>query len=147
MKGTKTTPGKGRPTDITPELTEKLCNLLLRGNYLHVAATSVGIHRESLNYWLKRGAKEQVGVYADFSNAVHKAVADSEARLLDKLQDVGDQDWKAHAHVLRYRHQSRWGTEKSEVESHTTVDVKQELADVLGKIGAKTKKTSDETDD
>ena len=87
-------------------------------------------------------------IYAKFSDAIHQAVADSETLLVNKIQDVGDGDWKAHAHVLRYRHQLRWGTDKSEVESHSTIDVKQELAEVLGKINLKHKpKTGDEPDE
>ena len=49
----------GRPTKLTSELTEEIAQYLRAGNYIETTAALVGINRDSIYEWLKRGAKEQ----------------------------------------------------------------------------------------
>ena len=49
----------GRPTKLTKELTEEVAKYLRAGNYIETTAALVGINRDSIYEWLKRGAAEQ----------------------------------------------------------------------------------------
>jgi transposase len=57
--GTTTTTRAGRPTKLTAEKTEELCDMLLTGAYIETAAAAVGINKDTLHDWLKRGARER----------------------------------------------------------------------------------------
>lgn len=100
----------GRPTKLTPELQAKICDALRTGNYLETAAAFAGIDKTTLFDWLRRGARSTSGIYHDFSRAVEKALADSEARdvaLVSKAAAEGI--WQAAAWRLERKFPERWG--------------------------------------
>jgi len=63
-----------RPTLLTPELSDQLCELLEAGNYLETAAEACGISVKTVYQWLRKGA-EGVEPYAAFVDAVTRARA------------------------------------------------------------------------
>ena len=49
----------GRPTKLTTELMNEIAQYLRAGNYIETTAALVGINRDSIYEWIKRGNKEQ----------------------------------------------------------------------------------------
>lgn len=129
----------GRPRKVTPELTERIVDALLEGNYLETAAAVVGVSKSTLYRWLRKAeeleaiAGEQVvdlddpleaDVYAltdpaewailDFRHAVKSAEAWAEMELvrLAKGAAVSGAAWQAFMTILERRHPDRWGRRK-----------------------------------
>ena len=55
----------GRPTDLTPELQEKICSIIADGNYIETACNAVGIaQREArLSVWHVKEAVKKCEQY------------------------------------------------------------------------------------
>jgi hypothetical protein len=94
----------GRPSIISRKLQDEICKAIRAGNYMETAAAYAGVSKDSLYEWMKRGAverrrrehwgtKKKPGTqekrqhtlalkneqpYLEFSDAVQKALADSE---------------------------------------------------------------------
>jgi len=99
----------GRPTDLTPELQEKIVQAIKAGNYIETASAYAGINKTTLYDWLKRGSKETDGIYVEFSNAVEKALADAEVRDVAIIAKAADTYWQASAWRLERKFPKRWG--------------------------------------
>jgi len=124
---------RGRPTKLTYELIEQIADLVRNGNYIETASAVAGINKNSLYRWLKRGAREEERlaknpklkgkieekIYVDFSNAVKKAMAESEADDLENIKKASREDWKASAWRLERRFPNRWGRkEKVDIDAN-----------------------------
>lgn len=124
---------RGRPTKLTYELIEQIADLVREGNYIETASAVAGIDKNSLYRWLKRGAREverlaknpklkgkiEEKIYVDFSNAVKKAMAESEADDLENIKKASREDWKASAWRLERRFPNRWGRkEKVDIDAN-----------------------------
>lgn len=100
----------GRPTKLTPELQRLVCDTLRRGAYLETAAALAGVDRTTLQEWLRRGGREEDGIYVDFSRAVQTAQAEAEMRDLDRIDAAAEAGaWQASAWRLERKHSGRWG--------------------------------------
>jgi hypothetical protein len=66
---------RGRPTKLTPAITEAVANLIRSGNFISTAADFIGVDRSSIFGWLKRGKNDDRGLYRDFFDAVRHAEA------------------------------------------------------------------------
>lgn len=113
----------GRQTKLTPELQKRVTDLIRVGNYIDVACATVGISREIMYRWLRKGAEEKTGIHREFTEAVHEAVAFSEARdvaRLDKLADDGNTT--ALTFRLSRRFPQRWGNREALAIQHTGAD-------------------------
>lgn len=122
----------GRPSKLTPELTEAIVYLILEGNYLETAAQAVGVDVATLHRWQRRAgeaiarAEEAVedgnellgeGIYEhtdpaewpylDFRHALKSAEAFAETDLLRRAAS-GAFGWQAPMTVLERRHPMRW---------------------------------------
>jgi len=107
----------GRPCKLTPELQEKIAQAILAGAYVETAAAYAGISKETFYDWLKQGAKQKRGKYKDFSDAIKKAMAESELRDIATLTRASSSQWQAAAWKLERRFPQRWGRrEKVELE-------------------------------
>jgi hypothetical protein len=51
-----TTNGRGRPTDLTPEVQKTICEAIEDGCYVETAVSLAGISRPTFYVWLKKGA-------------------------------------------------------------------------------------------
>lgn len=74
----------GRPTKLTPELTEQIVADIEKGNYSETAAQAAGIDVSTFCNWMKWGAAEKEP-YSAFFEAVVCARARAEITLVDKL--------------------------------------------------------------
>jgi hypothetical protein len=69
-----------------------------------------GVSNQNQVEWLKRGARASKGVYREFSDAVEKALADSEAADVARISKAVEQGhWQAAAWRLERKHPERWG--------------------------------------
>lgn len=139
-RGRKLAPGRGRLTALTPEVQQRIVDVVRAGNYLDVAATYVGINRTTLFNWLARGRNELARVeglwlaaaekanvpleavepppfdpiervFVDFFDAVQ--AADSEAEIRDIGYLETHKDWRARAWVRERRSRARWGSHET----------------------------------
>ena len=99
----------GRPTELTPELQEQIVQALAAGCYVEAAAARVGIRKNTIYDWLRRGAREKTGIYFAFSDAVEKAISAAEVAGLAMIRRAAAEDWRAMAWWLERRYQTRWG--------------------------------------
>ena len=86
-----------RPTVLTPELQEGIIAALNAGCYLEPAAARVGVSKNTLYDWVRRGVREKTGMYAEFSDAVEKAMAAAETAGIARIRQAAGEDWRAMA--------------------------------------------------
>lgn len=75
----------GRPTKLTPELRDSICELIAQGNFPETAAQACGIHRATYYQWAARG-RDGEQPFRDFADAVARARADAQVTLLSELR-------------------------------------------------------------
>ncbi len=98
----------GRETLLTPEVHDHVVKAVRAGNYLCVAAQSVGVHPATLLTWMRKGKQEEDGIYRDFRSAVKKAQAESELRALKVIEQQAKKNWTAAAWWLERTRPDRW---------------------------------------
>ncbi|WP_449064787.1 hypothetical protein [Planomonospora algeriensis] len=77
----------GRPTKLTPELRDRLCEYIRAGNYLATAAELCGVGRSTVNRWLAEGEAEDAPAgYRELRDAVTRARAEAEAQMVSIVQ-------------------------------------------------------------
>ncbi len=128
----------GRPSKLTPEIQDKICNAIRAGNYIETASAYVGIHKSTLYDWLKRGAREKERVlknpraktrkreapYVVFSDAVEKALAEAEVRAVWIISKASEEQWQAAAWKLERMFPGRWGRQNLNIEHSGSIGVK-----------------------
>jgi transposase len=121
----------GRPTKLTPEVTEAFLKALRVGNYLETAAAFAGIAKQTVYDWLRRGAREESRELIEFSDAVKKAQAQAEARDVAIIASAATRQWQAAAWRLERMHSDRYA-QRSRVEqkvAHSFEDMTDEQVD------------------
>lgn len=116
-------PTTNRRPKLTPELKEKLLDLLRQGNYYEPTCTALGIDPQSLRAWLLKGSVETSGIYYELFRDVRQAEGEAEVLLVKKLQLAGDRDWRANLEFLSRRWPNRWALK---VEQQSEVRVQHE---------------------
>jgi len=106
----------GRPEKLTPELQQKIVDAIRMGAYIETAAAYAGINKSTLYDWMKRGARAKSGKYKEFSNAIEKALAESEMRDLAVIAKASQENWQAAAWRLERKFPDRWGRRKAKSE-------------------------------
>ncbi len=100
---------QGRPTRCTKELQDNLVNYLVQGNYLETACDLVGIKVAVVRRWIYAGVRGNPK-YKNFSVAIKKAMAESEASLLDIVRKAAQEGaWQAAAWRLERKFPDKWG--------------------------------------
>lgn len=120
---------RGRPFIISPEMIKNLVAALQSGAYIETAAAYAGISKDTFYRWLKIGRAvkdaamdEETGLldmnripadqrqFAELSDAVEKAQADSEMICLQQIQKAAlDGAWQAAAWRLERKFPQRYG--------------------------------------
>ncbi|HHV62104.1 MAG TPA: hypothetical protein GXX51_05640 [Firmicutes bacterium] len=111
----------GRPTRLTPEMADKIANLISTGNYDVVVCGLVGIHPSTYYNWLSKGEKAKSGIYREFFDKVKKAEAAREAKWVKDIE--GDPSWQSKAWLLERRYPDRWGRREVNVNMNQDVRV------------------------
>ncbi len=99
----------GRPTKLTRKIIDDIVIGLRTGNYLETAAAYVGVSKQTLFNWLKRGARGQEKVCIEFLDSVKKAQAESEMRDIATIVAASKTTWQAAAWRLERKHPAKWG--------------------------------------
>ena len=128
-----------RPIELTPEVQRVIVSAIRRGHYRETAAKLAGVSYRSLRRWEERGEHGEAP-FAEFCQALQKAEAKAEARLLKQIANAkpavhgeggsGADLWQAKAWIMERRWPSRWG-------GRVRATVNDELAAVLKRIEAK----------
>ena len=121
-----------RPTKLTPDVIEDICNWLKLGYYQEDAATMAGISASTFYDWMKKGDEGQkalesgtssslpaiqedgeveiVDMYSEFSEAVKKARAEAEGAHIMNIRKAADNGvWQASAWFLERSFPKKWG--------------------------------------
>jgi len=128
-----------RPSKLTPEVQENICNWLKLGYYQEDAAIMAGIAPSTYYEWMKKGEVERVALESDedmlalpdtslpasedgtpqielvypfmeFSEAVKKARAEAEGAHIRNIRKAADNGvWQASAWFLERSHPKKWG--------------------------------------
>src|SRR3954463_5396786 len=99
---------QGRPTKLTTELQEQILRGLRLGNFIATMCSFLTLDKSTFYEWIKRGEREQEGIYTDFKMAVDKAQAEAEAKLLMQISNSATSDWMASAWKLERKYASRY---------------------------------------
>ena len=125
----------GRPSKLTPELSEKICSTIRIGNYVEVAAAFCSISKETVFAWLRQGAAPGARKkYREFSVAVGRAMAESETRHVATITAASRAQWQAAAWHLERSHPKRWGRNVLEIQGPDGGPVQIEAAVKLSRL-------------
>lgn len=118
----------GRPTKLSKEVQDKIVSAIKLGNYIETASAFAGINKSTLYDWLKRGAREEARrmngekadrketKYVQFSNAIEKAMAESEVRDVGLIGQAAKENWQAAAWRLERKYPDRWARRSSSLD-------------------------------
>jgi len=98
----------GRPTKLTPEVADKICQAIAGGNYREVAAAWAGIGERTLREWMQRGESPR-SRYHDFRRRVLEAEQAAEIRAVGLIMASAAKDPKHAQWWLQRKHPERWG--------------------------------------
>ena len=106
----------GRPTKLNPEVQKRICDAVSAGNYYEPASVYAGITYTTMRNWILRGEEAKSGIYFEFVEALTRAEATAEVRIVAQWQAQIPIDWHAARDFLERRYGDRWGRkEKQEV--------------------------------
>lgn len=104
----------GRPSKLTPEITQTIAIFIRAGNDVLVSAKAARISRATLYAWMDKGRDPKAPKkYRIFLDTIEAAVAQAEVRdvfSVDKAAKAGN--WQAAAWKLSRRFPARWGEVK-----------------------------------
>lgn len=120
-----------RPTKLNPDTQKDIIDALTAGNYFDAACEYAGITATTGYNWMKRGREElkrrgdprvkdgtkqweREQPFVEFFEAVSRASARVEVRTIAKIQQAGDDDWRALAWFMEHRYPSKWGKQVRE---------------------------------
>jgi hypothetical protein len=96
-----------RPTDCTPELTERVCEALKKGAYAVDAAACVGIDASTFYRWMRLGKKGEGEAFCAFYHAVKLAKSVRVQVLCEAI--AAEPAWQARAWLLERTDPKRFG--------------------------------------
>lgn len=101
----------GRPSKLSPALTQAIAERIKAGNFPDVAAQCEGVGKSTFYAWMQRGEAESEGPYRDFLESVTRAEAEFESATLQEVRSAVDQQGNAKnaAWLLERRNRDRWG--------------------------------------
>lgn len=115
-----------------PKTTEKIIELVRKGNYKKVAAAYCGISEKTLYEWQKEGQADiqagKITKKSEFCKSLEQAESKFEIESLEILNKETSQDPKMRLEILARKYPDRWGRkEKHEVKAD--IDGKLEITE------------------
>lgn len=99
-----------RPTKLTEELTQAICENIELGLSYVLSCKAVGISFETFASWIRRGATGEEKKYADFHNRVRAAEAICAKNCLERIREAASHGtWAASAWLLERRYPADYG--------------------------------------
>jgi transposase len=112
----------GRPSKLTPEIQERICQLIRAGNTVEIASEASGITPTTFYNWMQKGADGRQP-YADFSKAIEQVRAEAEAILVGRIQRAAQSgSWRAATWLLERQWPERWAPAGDRAEDEETPD-------------------------
>lgn len=112
------------PSKLTPDRSDRLCKAIADGNYYETACALAGIQYATFRLWMCAGEEAKSGPKRAFFEAVTRAQAEAEERVVALWQARIPEDWQAARDFLARRHPERWGpNEKHRLDQNITLDV------------------------
>lgn len=96
----------GRPTRLTPELQDRICEHLLKCIPVRTALQLADVPERDYYFWLEK-AEEGSKLHQDFLQSVKRASAAAESDTLKSLQTTS-KGWERYAWVLERRFKDEW---------------------------------------
>lgn len=131
----KNKPAGDKPTKygekFTPEIGNKICEIVRRGNFREMAVAQTRISRQTLYNWIRRGADGEQP-YAQFLADLEAAESEAEDVLVVAVRQQARKDWRAAAWLLERRGSKRWGY-KAQVE-FTVDEALEDILDVTARV-------------
>jgi transposase len=92
----------GRPTKLTPECQKTICDAISAGVPIQVAAALGGVSQTQFYVWVKK--------HSEFAEAIKKAAATAETRLVGIIAKAASKQWTAAAWILERhpKYRERW---------------------------------------
>lgn len=103
----------GRPSKLTPEVQERVCHALERGNFRSVAARYAGISPRTLREWMATGESNPDSPEGNFRRAVMGAEVAAETKLVEAIMLAAESDPRHGQWLLAHRHSSRWADKRN----------------------------------
>lgn len=94
---------------LTPEIQNKIVNLIKAGNYVSTSCQVAGISAGTYYLWLKKGMENKNKAYRDFYKAVKIADAESEVYYLKYIKKAAIKNWQAAAWMLERKWPAKYG--------------------------------------
>jgi hypothetical protein len=99
---------RGRPSRLTPDRQNRLCEAIAAGNYYQDACVYAGVSYPSLRRWLAKGSKARRGRFRRLYEAVQQAEATCEVAVVALWQTFMAEDWRAARDFLARRWPKHW---------------------------------------
>lgn len=99
----------GRKTKLTEEVQKRFLDAIRAGNYYEPACHYAGIDYSTFRRWMQKGEEQRSGVFREFCEAVKRAEAESEMRMVTLWQKQAVDNWQAARDFLERRFPDRWG--------------------------------------
>ena len=99
----------GRPTKLTSEVQARLVQAIEAGNYYEAACGYAGITYTTFRNWMIKGENAKSGKYHEFFDAITRAEAVAEVRMVAQWQQHMPEDYRAIRDFLERRFPERWG--------------------------------------
>lgn len=122
------------------EITKRICDLILSGNYPEIAAQNCGVSGTRFYEWRRKGEEHKSqGIKSDFSDfcdAVNEAVAQSEAKVVQIIHQALPQDPRLALEYASRRWPWRYGRprDRAAVQSDSGSAAAKPLAEILSEI-------------
>lgn len=101
--------GRGRPCQLTPEITAKVVQAISGGNYRQVAAQWAGVSARTFHEWVAKGKRQSSGIYVDFLQAILEAERAAEIRMVALVMKAAAEDPRHAEWWLERKCHDRWG--------------------------------------
>ncbi len=130
----------GRPSELTEGIILKFAELLPRTMHIETVSDLIGIDRDTMRVWFKKGSREQryrdmgreprpeLDLHVKLSGTIKKALSEQEANYVAGVQLAGEEGaWQALCWLLERRFKERWAVDKTEIKK---------LQDVIAQLSA-----------
>jgi hypothetical protein len=105
----------GRPSKLTPEVIERICEALRAGNFIEPSCEYAGVSHESYFKWMRRANDDDASpLHLQFKESVTRARSTAEIRNVAMIQRAAQQPnhWTAAAWWLERVAPARWGKQQ-----------------------------------
>lgn len=99
----------GRPTKLTADVQERICQKIREGNYYEAACAFAGVDYATFRRWMEKGETANTGPFREFCEAIQRAVAEAEVAVVAQWQADMPGNWQASRDFLARRFPDRWG--------------------------------------